>query len=46
MMLERDKPWSEERLPMIDDRIRGRLGNCRRGSAMPTGSTATSAPAT
>jgi len=24
--LEGDKPWNEERLPLIDDRIRGRLG--------------------
>jgi glutathione S-transferase len=25
-LLERDKPWTQERLPMIEDRIRGRLG--------------------
>lgn len=24
-LLERDKPWTQERLPMIEDRIRGRL---------------------
>src|SRR4051794_9053357 len=24
-LLERDKPWTEERLPLIHDRIRGRL---------------------
>jgi glutathione S-transferase len=26
-LLERDKPWTEQRLPMLEDRIRGRLGN-------------------
>lgn len=26
VLLERDKPWSAERLPMLDDRIRIRLG--------------------
>ena len=26
VLLERDKPWTEERLPLIDDRIRVRLG--------------------
>jgi glutathione S-transferase len=26
MFMERDKPWSEERLRHVDDRIRGRLG--------------------
>ena len=26
MLLERDKPWCNERLPLVDDRIRGRLG--------------------
>lgn len=26
VLLERDKPWSEERLRVVDDRIRGRLG--------------------
>jgi len=26
ILLERDKPWTEERLPLIDDRIRVRLG--------------------
>lgn len=25
--LERDKPWYEERLPILDDRVRGRLGD-------------------
>ena len=25
-ILERDKPWSEERLPLVEDRIRSRLG--------------------
>lgn len=26
VLLERDKPWSEARLPLVRDRIRGRLG--------------------
>ena len=26
MFVERDRPWREERLPLVDDRIRGRLG--------------------
>jgi glutathione S-transferase len=25
-LVERDKPWSEQRLPMVEDRIRARLG--------------------
>lgn len=25
-LMERDKPWHEERLPMLDDRVRNRLG--------------------
>ena len=25
-IVERDKPWYEQRLPMLDDRVRGRLG--------------------
>ena len=27
MLLERDKSWHEERLPLVDDRIRDRLGD-------------------
>lgn len=26
-LLERDKPWTEQRLPMLEDRIRNRLGD-------------------
>ena len=26
-LVERDKPWYEERLPILDDRVRGRLGD-------------------
>jgi glutathione S-transferase len=26
MLLERDKPWYVERLPLVKDRVRGRLG--------------------
>jgi len=29
-ILERDKPWYAERLPMLDDRIRARLGELSR----------------
>ncbi len=30
-LLERDKPWYEERLPLVEDRVRDRLGQlCRR----------------
>jgi glutathione S-transferase len=25
-LLERDKPWSKERLPLVEDRVRHRLG--------------------
>ncbi len=34
-LLERDKPWYEERLPAVEDRIRGRLGelSARLGAA-------------
>ena len=45
--LEGDKPWAEERLPLVEDRIRDRLAaSCLRAWAMPTGSTARSAQAT
>jgi glutathione S-transferase len=29
-LMERDKPWYEQRLPMLDDRIRNRLGELSR----------------
>ena len=29
-IVERDKPWHEERLPMLDDRVRDRLGQLSR----------------
>lgn len=29
-LVERDKPWSEARLPLVEDRIRGRLGELSR----------------
>jgi glutathione S-transferase len=40
--LERDKTWYEQRLPVVEDRIRDRLGQL----AMPTGSMVRSARAT
>jgi glutathione S-transferase len=27
LLVERDKPWSEQRLPLVEDRIRSRLGD-------------------
>ena len=45
-ILERDKPWTKERLPLVADRIRDRLSNCPPASAVPTGSMAGSARAT
>ena len=30
VLLERDKPWAGERLALVDDRIRGRLGELSR----------------
>ncbi len=30
VLLERDRPWHEERLPLVDDRIRDRLGQLSR----------------
>jgi hypothetical protein len=40
---ERDKTWLEERLPILEDRVR--WTNFPVGLAMPTGSTMRSAPA-
>ena len=46
-LLERDKTWYEERLPILEDRVRVRLGELSsRLGGMPTGSTMRSAPAT
>ena len=45
-ILEGDKPWTKERLPLVADRIRDRLSNCPPASAVPTGSMAGSARAT
>ena len=45
-LLEGDKPWSEQRLPLVEDRIRDRLANFPLALAMPTGSMARSARAT
>ncbi len=45
--LERDKTWYEERLPILEDRVRDAAEtNFPVGLAMPTGSTASSAPVT
>ena len=30
MILERDKPWHQDRLPLLDERVRGRLGELSR----------------
>ena len=43
---EGDKPWAKERLPLVMDRVRNRLGNSLLALAMPTGSMARSARAT
>ncbi len=43
---ERDKSWRDERMAMVDDRIRVRLNELSAHSVTPTGSTAHSAPPT
>jgi glutathione S-transferase len=43
---ERDKTWYEERLPILENRVRDRLDELPVGLAMPTGSTMRSAPVT
>jgi glutathione S-transferase len=43
---ERDKPWYGERLPMLEDRIRGGWESSPAALARPIGSTAPSARAT
>src|SRR4051812_24924390 len=43
---EGDKPWAEERLPLVKDRIRDRLSSSWPAWAMPTGSMGRSARAT
>ena len=45
-ILEGDKPWSEERLPLVKDRVRDRLKQLSLAWATPNGSTARSARAT
>lgn len=45
-ILERDEPWYEQRLQSLEKSIRKRLDSLSRHLAMPTGSTAPSAPAT
>ena len=45
LYVEQDKPWSKERLPVVEDRVRDRLGQLRRGLAMRTGWKAISARA-
>ena len=43
-LVERDKSWHVERLPILDDRVRVRLRvSCPHTSATPTGSMARSA---
>ena len=45
-LLEGDKPWSKERLPLVEDRVRDRLKQLSARLAMPTGSMVGSARAT
>ena len=45
-LLERDKPWYAERLPLVEDRVRDRLDQLSVAWAMPTGSMVRSARAT
>ena len=45
-ILEGDKPWTAQRMPLVQDRIRDRLANFPTALAMPTGSTVRSARAT
>lgn len=40
ILMEKNKSWFEERLPILDDRVRTRLASCRTACAIPTGSTA------
>ena len=45
-LLEGDKPWSKERLPLVEDRVRNRWANYPFALAMSTGSMERSARAT
>ena len=45
-LLEGDKPWSQERLPLVEGRVRARWNNFPLAWAMPTGSMVRSARAT
>ena len=45
-LLEGDKSWSAQRMPLVEDRVRNRLGELFVALAMPTGSMARSARAT
>ena len=45
VILEHDKPWAEQRLLLVKDRIRTGCGNFRPAWAMPTGSMVRSARA-
>jgi glutathione S-transferase len=46
ILIEKDKAWHEERLPLVMGRIRDRLDDLSARLATPIGSTAISAPAT
>jgi glutathione S-transferase len=46
VLLERDKTWHEQRLRIVEDRIRDRLGELSVNWVMPTGSIRRSAPVT
>ena len=45
-LLERDKLWAKERLPLVEDRVRDRLKPLSIRLGVPIGSMETSAPAT
>jgi hypothetical protein len=45
-LLERDETWYEQRLPIVEGRIRDRLSDFPVAWAVPTGSMVRSAPVT
>ena len=44
-LLENDKPWSKERMPLVEDRVRDRLTQLQHALAVPSGSMVSSARA-
>jgi hypothetical protein len=45
-LLEAEKPWSAQRMPLVEERVRNRLAHFLVALAMPTGLMARSARAT